>query len=116
MTNLTEIVLEATEPTFNLSLILATLWIINNDFAKFTTSALTIGQYAINQRNRLYHNDLINEIIRRAMIKPGIKIFIEGEIQKEILHEDDEEEVEERGDSVSREKCIWFLDSMISYG
>ncbi|XP_065365315.1 uncharacterized protein LOC135958339 [Calliphora vicina] len=113
MTKLTEIVLDATEPTFNLSLILATLWIINNDFAKYTTSAMTIGQYAINQRNRLYHNDLINEIIKRAMITPRIKLYSEGEVLEKVLHK--EVENDDRKATYNREKSIWFLDSFTSY-
>ncbi|KAM7349336.1 uncharacterized protein ACRADG_008333 [Cochliomyia hominivorax] len=122
MTKLMEIALEASQPTFNLSLILATLWIINNDFAKYTTSALTIGQYAINQRSRLYHNDLINEIIKRAMITPGIKLYTESEIQENVSDETIEknfnaEEMKRKSGSkyLDREKSIWFLDSITSY-
>ncbi|XP_065365313.1 uncharacterized protein LOC135958336 [Calliphora vicina] len=113
MTKLTEIVLDATEPTFNLSLILATLWIINNDFAKYTTSAIPIGQYAINQRNRLYHNDLINDIIKRAMITPRIKLYTEGEVEVKIL--DKKVENDDRKANNNRERSIWFLDSFTSY-
>ncbi|KAI8124066.1 Ionotropic receptor 21a [Lucilia cuprina] len=120
MTKLTEIVLDSVEPTVNLSLILAALWIINNDFAKYTISAVTIGQYAINQRNRLYHNDLINDIIKRAMISPGIKLYTEGELQEKAWEKEDN--VNDYAfknpyvkANVHREKSIWFLDSFTSY-
>lgn len=118
MTKLIDLVLDSTQPTANLSLILAVLWIINNDFAKYTTSALTMGQYSISRENQLYHNDLINEIFKRSMVTPGIKFFIEGEeleiVDESLLNEEETDE-EFMRKYANREKSIWFLDSMTSY-
>lgn len=123
MTLLTELVSDSIEPTTNLSLILATLWIINNDFAKYTASAVYIRQYAINEKNRLYHNDLINEVLKRAMSTPHTKFFTESETKDNSDNDDfNLDEIESGLDKqelirnyFSRDRIICFLDSFVSY-
>ena len=123
MTPLTELVLDGIEPTVNLSLILATLWIINNDFAKYTASAVNLGQYSVNERNRLYHNDLINEILKRAMTTPHTRFFTESETKETSDNEElDINKIESETSKrelirnyFSRDRVICFLDSLTSY-
>ncbi|KAM7348599.1 uncharacterized protein ACRADG_007876 [Cochliomyia hominivorax] len=114
MNKLMEIVLEATQPTFNLSLILATLYIINTDYAKYATT-VTIGEYAINRRNQFFHNYLINEILKRNTITPNIKFYTENEIQEYISDQEMEKESDTNQLQLHLEDCIWFLDSLTSY-
>ncbi|XP_061397721.1 uncharacterized protein LOC133333420, partial [Musca vetustissima] len=112
--------LDSIEPTFNLPLIMAIVWIINKDYAIYTTSPVTIGQYAKNWRNRRFQSDLIDEVLRRAQTPSAhITYQVEGEIYPKDTSEENmsSEELLERfyKSYANREKSIWFLDSLEAY-
>ncbi|XP_061401542.1 uncharacterized protein LOC133337324 [Musca vetustissima] len=103
-----------------LPLVFAAVWIVRHDFAVYTVSSVTIGQYSSNSKNLYLQNDLINRLLKDTMNPYGIiKYLVEGEIYP----------YEEYDDTVShkdamdrffkyyanREKSIWFLDSLKAY-
>lgn len=121
MSPLEKVLLNSSQPTNNvLPLVLAAVWIVRNDFAVYTVSSVTIGQYASRPRNLYIQNDLINHVLRDTMNPFGIiKYLVEGEIYP---HEEYDESVshEEAMERffkyyANREKSIWFLDSLEAY-
>ncbi|XP_073832586.1 uncharacterized protein isoform X2 [Musca autumnalis] len=103
-----------------LPLILATVWMVRNDFAIYTVSAITLGQYACNQQNRNHQNDLIDKVLKDTMNPHGItKYFVEGEMHpyEEFNRTHSEKENLERFFKyyANRQKSIWFFDSLDAY-
>lgn len=99
--------------SLNLPLILATVWIVRNDFDVHTASTVTIGQYAITTHGRQLQNDLIDGVIKGTMSPhPVIMCWVHSEMQ--IMN--DEEKIREFYRSyINRERSIWFLDSMEAF-
>lgn len=116
-------------PTGNISLIMAIVWIINSDYAKYTTTSLTLGQFSRSEEKKRYHYDLIDEILKRATTykkhntdgTANIKFIIEGEttdsngiLLNKLFNKFNNDEVFGR-DNGNRDKAIWFLDSLESF-
>ncbi|XP_075158055.1 uncharacterized protein LOC142231327 [Haematobia irritans] len=105
----------------NLPLILATVWIVKNDFAVYTVSPITIGHFSTSLANRWIQHELIDEILRRTMNSPHpmINYMVEGETYGFDNIEDfmSEEERQKRYFKyyTSRQKSIWFIDSLVAY-
>uniref|UniRef100_A0A1I8PUX0 Putative ionotropic receptor ligand binding domain-containing protein n=1 Tax=Stomoxys calcitrans TaxID=35570 RepID=A0A1I8PUX0_STOCA len=120
MNTLMEITLNDNQTMANLPLILATVWIMNNDFALQSVSAVTIGQYANSIAAQHQQNGIIDEVLRRTMMaKNQLKYFVEGEMFPFEFSEEfmSSEELVQRFFKyyANRETCVWFLDSLESY-
>lgn len=120
MNPLTKVIL-GNQTALNFPLVLATVWIVRNDFAIYTVSPLTIGQYATSVRSREIQNDLIDAILKRTMNpKAVIKYLVEGEMypsyKEDESHMSQEEILERYFKYYSNiQKSIWFLDSPEAY-
>lgn len=120
MSRLIEITLDNVQPTFNLPMILAIVWVIREDFAVYTISPVTVGQYAISTKSRRYQGDLIDEVMKRAQYPDvNIRYQVEGESYPKDTSEETmtSEELLERFYTTysNREKSVWFLDSLEAY-
>ncbi|XP_037932776.1 uncharacterized protein LOC119667545 [Teleopsis dalmanni] len=121
-----ENMIENTNPTGNLSLVLSTVWIIVNSYAKSTTSSISFGQFASNDKSYFYHNDLIEEILKRANQHENgmsIKFFIGDGNVYEINDDGNETEsnhllTEEElfmYNFRNKDKGIWLIDSLKAF-
>ncbi|XP_075158056.1 glutamate [NMDA] receptor subunit 1-like [Haematobia irritans] len=105
----------------NLPLILATVWIVKNDFAVYTVSPITIGHFSTTPANRWIQHELIDEILKRTLNRPHpiISYMVEGETYGFDNVEDfmSEKERQERYFKfyTRRQKSIWFIDSLEAY-
>ncbi|XP_073832584.1 uncharacterized protein [Musca autumnalis] len=100
-------------PSVNLPLILATVWIVRNDFDVRMASTVTIGQYAMTKHTRQLQNDLIDEVLKGTMNPQAvIKCWVESETHSVY----DEEKMRQfYYEFIYRERSVWFLDSMEAF-
>ncbi|XP_073832587.1 uncharacterized protein isoform X3 [Musca autumnalis] len=121
MSSLEKLALNNSQPSpLVLPLILATVWLVKNDFAVYTVSSITIGQYSSSLRSRYIQNELIDRVLRDTMNPYGIiKYLVEGETRphEEVDNSMSDEESKKRFLKFysNREKSIWFLDSLMAY-